>query len=352
MSKRYWAISAGDEGRDYSKKFLEFGMAFVGGDKQIEKIQQVKEGDIIALKGGKSKILAVGTVISKDGKCCGKDDKKWLRDFDGWDLSGYCYVDWLELKPQKKVTGLTMGTIYEIPEANKNVVDVINDAIQGNIHTESPKRNEEPTNDDIKKVSDEEIIASLIKKGLPSSSAYALTSTLKRIKWIAQYYFHSCYWDDIREHETRTFLVIPLLLALGWSEQQIKIELPVQKTETTSMGKIDIACFKKPYHPFGQPSNNEDCVLIIETKGYKSGLDYVRSQATGYATKFKSCNAVISTNGYCYKVFQRTEGRESFEEKPFSYMNLITMNKKYPLDPMNVKGTIETIEYLLPQSHF
>jgi len=40
---------------------------------------------------------------------------------------------------------------------------------------------------------------------------------------------------DIREHETRTFLVIPLLLALGWAEQQLKIEMPAAGAESISL---------------------------------------------------------------------------------------------------------------------
>ncbi len=47
------------------------------------------------------------------------------------------------------------------------------------------------------------------------------------------------------EHETRTFLITPLLVALGWSEQRIKIE----------WDKLDVALFRYPhgYKEKGQP---------------------------------------------------------------------------------------------------
>ena len=32
-----------------------------------------------------------GTVVERDGRAGGDGDKAWLRDFDGWDLRGYCY---------------------------------------------------------------------------------------------------------------------------------------------------------------------------------------------------------------------------------------------------------------------
>src|SRR5215210_445194 len=45
------------------------------------------------------KIVAVGKVVEHGGKCVGfadaeDEDKYWLRDFDGWELPAYCYVEW------------------------------------------------------------------------------------------------------------------------------------------------------------------------------------------------------------------------------------------------------------------
>ena len=94
MSKTYWQIAAGSTGRNYAELFVKFGMAFVGGQKEIRSMAEVSVGDIVLLKIGLSKIYAVGEVVARDGKHEGNADKSWLRDFDGWDLSAYCYVDW------------------------------------------------------------------------------------------------------------------------------------------------------------------------------------------------------------------------------------------------------------------
>ncbi len=63
-------------------------------------------------------------------------------------------------------------------------------------------------------VDDDEIVQHLISQGLRPGAAEELTATFNRIRRLARYY-HGRRWEDVGEHEARTFLVIPLLLALG-----------------------------------------------------------------------------------------------------------------------------------------
>lgn len=114
-------------------------------------------------------------------------------------------------------------------------------------------------------------------------TAENLTATLDRIRSLAQYYHEHYDRPDVREHETRTFLVIPLLLALGWAEQQIKIELPVKDRR-----RADVACFPKPY-----TKKNPGCVLILETKAFSQGLDYAPEQAKRYPDSLPKCQVVV-----------------------------------------------------------
>src|SRR6266705_5401642 len=118
----------------------------------------------------------------------------------------------------------------------------------------------------------------MIVQGLRPSAADELTNTIRKIRLLADYYYKQSWWEDVREHETRTFLVVPLLLALGWAEQQLKIEFPVPR-----VGRVDIACFTGPF----LQCSDEDVVVLIETKGFSSGLDFARGQAEAYATQFK-----------------------------------------------------------------
>lgn len=254
----------------------------------------------------------------------------WLRDFDGWDLGGYCYVEWHVTPQPEPASGLKMGTIYQTTRPEHL-------AVSGRLLA-APMRTpaSEPT--PTRRVRDSEILTFLIREGLRVSAAEDLTEALQRIRLLAEYYYNHRPWSDIREHETRTFLVIPLLLALGWAEQQIKIELPVKG------GRVDIACLDRPFS--GNPAK---VVALIETKGFSSGLDFAPTQAHAYAKHFPDCQSVLVTNGYCYKTYMR-QSDETFGTSPSAYLNIVRPRDRYPLEPSNVAGALEVLRWLLPRS--
>ena len=330
MTKTYWQIAAGSLGRNYAGLFLKFGMAFVGGAKEVSTMAEVSVGDVVLLKIGRSKVFAVGEVVTRNGKHQGNGDKPWLKDFDGWDLSAYCYVDWRVPDCPVLTSALTRATIQRVHKAeHKQIADSLLKL------TVQPYEPEPPPTE---LIDDTIILEFLIGEGLRPSAADELTNTFRRIRLLADYYYRRGCWEDIREHETRSFLVVPLLLALGWAEQQIKIELPIQN------GRVDIACFSRTYQ-----RNNNECVLILETKDFSSGLDYAPEQAHRYAEAFPSCQVVVVTNGYCYKTYIRSnEGK--FDLKPSAYFNLLRPKDKYPLDPLNVNGALGVLKWLLPNN--
>ena len=249
-------------------------MAFVGGNPQEATMNNVSKGDIIILKNGLYQIKAAGEIVEREGKYKGnvdKDksngDKAWLRDFDGWCLPAYCYVDWRVPENPIPTEGLTRATIQRVPEdKHKQIADEI-------IKLPILKHDVEPPK--TKKINDKTILQFLVKEGLRVSAADDLTKTFERIRLLADYYSQNQYWEDIREHETRTFLVIPLLLALGWAEQQIKVEYP------NKYGKIDVACFLRAYC-----RKDEECILIIETKGFSFGLDLCSGTSSSICRSF------------------------------------------------------------------
>lgn len=333
-----WQVASGSHGRDYAEEFLRFGMAFVGGSIQIETIKKVRAEDRIILKRGQSNVVAVGRVVERGGTSVGYDDKPWLRDFDGWDLPAYCYVEWHKPEEPIKVRGLTRATIQQVHQPR--LVELAEQVIR-----DVPGRKEyDPEPTPTKKIEDSEILEFLIKEGLRPAAAEDLTAAFRRIRLLAQYYYHECDWKDIREHETRTFLIMPLLLSLGWAEQQIKIELPAGKQR-----RIDVACFDRSYRrkKDGSP-NNEDCVLILESKGFQTGLDYAPEQAKQYAEEFPKCRVVVVSNGYCYKTYPKVDG--IFPLSPSAYLNLLKPQSHYPLNPEAVEGALEVLRQLLPQS--
>lgn len=337
MSNAYWQVSAGYFEREYTEEFLLYGIAFVGADR-LDKIIKVQADDRIILKRGVSEIIAVGVIVERDGKVKGNNDKAWLMDFDGWDLPAYCYVEWHIPEKPIKTKGLSQGAISLVHKDDlKKLAEqiLVENPANENICSE-PNHTE--------KVEDAEILEFLIHEGLRVGAAEELTKAFNRIRLLAHYY-RECKWEDIREHETRTFLILPLLLALGWPEQQIKIELGAGKRR-----RIDVACFSKPYRRDSKNNaNNEDCALILESKGFSKGLNYASDQGKEYAKHFPNCPVVIVSNGYCYKAYLRGENGE-FQQKPSAYMNLLDPQDKYPLDPENVAGSLDLLRYLLPSS--
>lgn len=330
-----WQVAAGSDQRDFVDEFLSRGLAFVGGHRQVQAIAQVEPGDLLVLKRGVSQVEAIGQVVVRGSSHCGRGDKHWLRDFDGWDLEAYVYVDWRRPSLAVPSDGLTRGTIARIHK------DSLKQAVIQAYSTGEPVGEPIPEPNPTLKVEDEQILASLINHGMSPRLAEELTSAFARIRRLARYYRDECNWRDVREHETRTFLVVPLLQALGWAEQQIKIELAVPR------GRIDLACFRRPYrrNDDGQ-ANDGDCELIIETKGFAQGLNLAPDQVKGYAKFYPSTRAVVVTNGYCYKVFSISDG--SISAVPSSYLNLLDPRNRYPIDPERTAGCLEVLTELMP----
>lgn len=347
----YWQIAAGSDQRDYSDLFLKYGIAFTGGELE----ERVNLGDIMVLRQGRKAITAVGAVVERDGIYKGYVDKEgyvvdregfvnkerrkeWLLDYDGWVLPEFCYVDWKKPNEPIPVGGLNMGRAIQglKKKEPRAVADDILDTRRPIDPSTEPSETREVDYDDI--------LNFLIKEGLRPSSSDEITSTISKIKLLADYYYnqYGYPWKDLREHEIRTFLVIPLLLALGWSEQQIKIELKCKG------GKIDIACFRKPCKRKNREEWKKECVAIIETKSFGAGLDYAHKQVKTYSEDFPNCQAVIATNGYCYKIYLR-QGN-TFQTTPSAYINMLKPRDRYPLDPENVGGALKAIKWLLPNN--
>ena len=177
-----------------------------------------------------------------------------------------------------------------------------------------------------RELDDEDLIDDLIRHGLRPKDAEEFTQTIQRIRRLVKWYYSS--GRDVKEHETRTFLIIPLLLALGWSEQRLKIEWK----------KVDIAFFEKPY-----TKKDDECIIILESKKLRAGLSPAESQVKGYADKHPKCEKLIVSDECCYKLFERNEENGWAYS---AYLNILNPKQTHPYEP-DVGGAPDVFKNLM-----
>ncbi len=331
-----WQVGSGDGTRDYSNVCLEFGIAIVGpgrpGDARLPKtrehyqitkqmdwgayLKDLKLNDIVLLRRGQSIIKAIGKVV---------EEYNWspiLSDVEGWDLNHYVKVEWYVTKNSEDIeipkSSIGYSTLPTVQTNYENIKKLINDL-------ELTKLNSIKKIEDLKissEINTEEIKLLLIDLGLRVPDAENVSDTINRIKILTEWYLRND--PDVGEHEIRTFLVVPFLLSLGWSEQKIKYEYL----------KVDLALFQYPF----RRNENKSPKILIETKTFNDGLAYAESQIKNYASNFPEVNILISTNGFRYIIYERENGK--FVKA--GYLNLLDMRMENPLSP-NIKGPFYTI---------
>lgn len=352
----YWQVGSGQKGRrSYWAECLRFGMAFAGEKYWKNGIEKVEKDDLVVLRFGANKIVAVGKIVEHEGRvrgCATDEEKSWLKDFDGWDLSAYCYVEWRKPRDESEYACKQLpqrGFSRLEDAAYRRKAQKVFD--QGRICDPSSLGGPTETG----KIDDEKL-KDFLRRELGEHCEPAFSEICSIRELAAKYYGKdekSRHWDEFKEHEIRTFLVLPLLHALGWGREQIKIEINPRKLRAEKTGSIDVACFAESYVPGVAERNKRNCRIIIESKRFESGLsDEAFEQARDYADSLRSssCNLVLTSNGYCYKAYSRDKEGE-FPCTASAYLNLLNMRERYPLDPDRVDGALEVFRLLLPAHH-
>lgn len=329
-----WQIGAGDGARDYSDVFLRFGIILVGdgstgeykpGHPEMQYLmpfaENLKIGDRVVLRRGYGvgtwEIVAVGQVTSE------YLFRDLFEDVEGWDLRHSRNMLWKTPRTNKITAGFSRGMFQRV-----NSLAALSDAEE--IWNSGEPRDPIQIPDPPREVSQEELLDRLIEEGLSVNNSDLMATTISRLRRLAKWYKSRS--TDVSEHEIRTFLVVPMLMALGWSEQKMKIEW------TATAGRIDIAIFDKVYGKQSKPS------IVVETKAMNDGLEGARKQVEKYADGV-GCRTVIITDGIRY--WMRIKNDEDKWEA-FAYTNLLTFRAQHPYEP-NVKGAIDLFLKLLPR---
>lgn len=342
--KTVWQIGSGDGSRNYAQVFFDYGVALVGpgdhgkhGTEETDKfyethpevrnwgieLARVKKGDWMVIRKGRKQILGIGEVVGP------YDYSSMFEDIEGWDLQHFVRVDWYQ--PIEKIefdgTPLVMSTLANC--AHEEVLSKIDESAFKKVN----KKHEVTYEKDLpKKLSPTDLTSLFIDKGIRIQDAENIANTINRIIQLATWYYKNDFGAS--EHELRTFLVVPLLISLGWPEQKIKIEYR----------NIDIALFQSPYRQMGKDTN-PDPFVIIETKKYDNGLAFSNKQIERYAAKFPGCERFVTTNGYRYRYYNRN-GDELVLK---GYINLLNLRERDLIDPyiMNAFSTLLAISNLL-----
>lgn len=321
--KAYWQIAAGNatQGRDYSDLFLRYGMAFVGGDKQVALMREVKEGDIVILKVGLHKIKAVGVVVARNGSAGGVDDKPWVRDVEGWDLRAYRYVEWHLPARTVDTDSLTRTTISRCHHLkHKRIADEI---LRAPAISASPEPIEQP------------VIGPAEMAHILSAQWLAVDQSAFRARlesWAILYrerFADAMKWkgDDIRRN-----LVRPLLASLGWSDHELTENIHGRRLGHVLCAFIDTRS-----------------VLPIVCRPWYHGLDLNDDQALACASRFVTAKALIVTNGIAYKLYLRDPSSFTFSTAPEAYCSVVHLTERCSSDP-SMSGAPTVLSFLLPHT--
>jgi hypothetical protein len=358
-----WQQAAGDTDRDYSHYCVRWGVILNGpgeegpwpacekplrekkwSPKKITDLrrfaEEMKSGDIVVLRLGTAKVLAVGEIIGD------YFHNEQFGDVDGWTLQHVRRVRWLwhDLKNPKEfgtyalkqgdtTQKLNRGSVFEWVEG----LPICPEKFSESLPQLPPLPADASLNLD-------EISDFLFDKGVASSSISSLLIEIGELIRIAKWYQRAALDyernkdqkgasgnqrdSQISEHETVTYLVVPLLRALGWTPQKMAVEWK----------RVDVALFAQ------LPRGDMNLQVVVEAKKMDNSCLSAISQAESYANGKPDCHRLIVTDGLHYGVFTRNKEQEF---KLYAYLNLTNLKRHYPI--LECHGAEEALLSMSPE---
>lgn len=319
-----WQQAAGDTDRNYARVCLEWGVILNGpghtgpwapseeelrangcSSRKLTDLRRFAEemqaGDLVVLRLGTSEVRGVGRIVG---------NYEWsdaFGDIDGWDLQHVRRVDWFwkyrdtdqsfstyAMKQGDTTQRLTSGPVL-------NWVNTL--PVPESAAVLAPLPQSDSTMFQLNELSE-----FLFDKGVASSSIESLLHEIGELARIAKWYKR---FDNPSESETVSYLVVPLLRALGWTPQKMAIE----------WNRVDVALFNS------LPRRDEQLTVVVEAKKKDNSCLSALSQAQAYAESRPSCRRVIVTDGIRFGVFVRSASEFSLH----AYMNLTRLRNTYPV---------------------
>ena len=294
-----WQIAAGETGRDYTKLFLDYDLMFMGPgnpgayykhsyDALVEQglvkkgiatqlrqfCTEINGNDIVLLRLG-SQAKAIGWI--RPWRAPG--EYRWMSTFDdvfGWDLQHTRRVIWQHhLTDDLQKIQKSKGLFYYRGSAFSKVNRLEGQILE--LFKQCNPRDLKPLPSLPEPLTLEELGTELFSKGLPNEDVDKFILAIQRQRRLAKWYRAQS--KKPAEHEVVAHMILPFMLALGWSEQLLAVE----------WNRIDLAAFSRT------PRKKENVCLLCEAKEYGHGLqNKTFSHATNYIKRLKLDNC----NGY------------------------------------------------------
>lgn len=343
-----WQIAAGEPHRYFEKLFFEHGVMIMGpsylgsakesvyaSGRSLSKGNQVhafansvKIGDRVIVRK-KQDIIGVGEI--QEGS-----SYQFIEQFGcvlGWDLCHTWNVSWAEDKElHQKIPNPFLGQRQIATFNQVHNLDTIKN-IEAIPVSSFKKKDINLSHNVSKPLSYDDVRIKLFQRGVSSVQIENIVSALRQCRQLASWYNtneHS--GDRPTEHEVVSHMVLPLLLALGWSHQQIAVE----------WNRIDVALFIKT------PTEGKNCVGIIEAKGHGQSLGNVLAQPQSYVENLKLVNArkAIITDGSNIFIHEVSPDTGKFNPIPSGYLNMNFLTESYLLPER--ASAIDTLIQMLP----
>lgn len=326
-----WQVGAGDVGRDYSWLFLEHDLMFLGPgyagafesaryQAEVESgeltpfaagmitafCQQVQPGDIVLMRRG-YRVVAVGLVPDE-----GYRHESDFNDIYGWNLEHTRRVLWQEHLTDDLAKAQGDRELFagrkQIPtftrvndEAVVTPLRKLLERVRPRVPRARPASLPPPLTLD-------ELGCELFNRGLGNRTVEQVQAAIERQRRLLAWYRR---FGEIagrpNEHEVVSHMILPLLLALGWSEQLLAVE----------WNKVDIAGFS------GTPTTQSNCVMVCEAKKPRHGLQNVLDQPRYYVQSLalSACrNILLSQGGRFYLYRRQADG--TWPPEPTGYLNV------------------------------
>jgi len=353
-----WQIAAGEPRRYYGDLFVEHDAMFMGPGRhgryekakyyqlvddrkwspskigQIRRfVEKVQPCDVVLLRCG-HRAKAIGTVADEDYAWCDTFD-----DVFGWDLQHTRRVVWQERLKEELHEVQPKGGFFA-GARQKATFSAVNDpTVRERVEpllSRCQERPLKPLPEVPRPLKLAELGRDLFARGLPNDAVDKTLAAIERLRRLCQWYEE--HGPAVRrpmsrrptEHEVVAHMVVPFLLALGWSEQLLAVEWK----------QIDLAGFSET------PTRESNCVLACEAKAMWHGLQNLLDQPAKYVKKRKltGCQKVLLTDGARLYLYERADGK--WGEEPVGYVNVNAIRTRHLVPPNT--NAVATIVALTP----